>query len=240
MITKFLGRVFSGRIFRAPQPKIIPFSTHGIARERISSCALQVTQTLQRHDFTAFVVGGAVRDLLLGREPKDFDVATDATPEEVRRLFRRSRIIGRRFRLVHVMCGAETVEVSTFRGGHTPEDAEAHARRRARPHPARQRVRHAGGGCDAARFHHQCAVLRSGDAGNLGLPRRRRRPEEAAAAHDRRSRAALSRRPGAHAARRAARRQAAAARSSRARARRSAASPTCCRTCRRRGCSTRC
>ena len=127
MITKFLGRVFSGRIFRSPLPKIIPFSSHRIARERISSCALQVTQTLQRHDFTAFVVGGAVRDLLLGREPKDFDVATDATPEEVRRLFRRSRIIGRRFRLVHVMCGADTVEVSTFRGSHTPENAEAHA-----------------------------------------------------------------------------------------------------------------
>jgi poly(A) polymerase len=127
MITKFLGRVFSGRIFRAPLPKIIPFSSHRIARERISSCALQVTQTLQRHDFTALVVGGAVRDLLLGREPKDFDVATDATPEDVRRLFRRSRIIGRRFRLVHVMCGAETVEVATFRGGHTLENAEAHA-----------------------------------------------------------------------------------------------------------------
>ena len=127
MITKFLGRVFSGRIFRSPLPKIIPFSSHRIARERISSCALQVTQTLQRHDFTAFVVGGAVRDLLLGREPKDFDVATDATPEDVRRLFRRSRIIGRRFRLVHVMCGADTVEVSTFRGSHTAENAEAHA-----------------------------------------------------------------------------------------------------------------
>jgi len=126
MITKFLGRVFSGRIFRAPQPKIIPFSSHGIARERISSSALKVTQTLQRHDFAAFVVGGAVRDLLLGREPKDFDIATDATPEDVRQLFRRSRIIGRRFRLVHVMFGADTVEVSTFRGGHAVENSEAH------------------------------------------------------------------------------------------------------------------
>ena len=125
MITKFLGRVFSGRIFKGGQPKIIPFGSHGIARERISRCALTVTQTLQRHEFAAFVVGGAVRDLLLGREPKDFDVATDATPEEVRRLFRRSRIIGRRFRLVHVMCGPETVEVSTFRGGDAAEDDEA-------------------------------------------------------------------------------------------------------------------
>jgi poly(A) polymerase len=122
MITKFLGKVFSGRIFGSAQPKIIPSSVHGVARERVSACALRVTQTLQRHDFTAFVVGGAVRDLLLGRAPKDFDVATDATPEEVRQLFRRSRIIGRRFRLVHVMCGPETVEVSTYRGGAAVEN----------------------------------------------------------------------------------------------------------------------
>lgn len=103
----------------------MPVAVHGVARERVSPCALRVTQTLQRHDFAAFVVGGAVRDLLLGREPKDFDVATDATPEEVRALFRRSRIIGRRFRLVHVMCGPETVEVSTFRGGEALEEAGA-------------------------------------------------------------------------------------------------------------------
>ncbi|MBI4205530.1 MAG: polynucleotide adenylyltransferase PcnB [Betaproteobacteria bacterium] len=125
MIKKFLGRVFSGQIFKARQPQIVPFNVHGVARERISACALKVTQTLQRHDFAAFVVGGAVRDVLLGREPKDFDVVTDATPEEVRALFRRSRIIGRRFRLVHVMCGPETVEVSTYRGGHAIEDAGA-------------------------------------------------------------------------------------------------------------------
>ena len=127
MIAKFLGKVFSGRIFRVPQPKIIPFGVHGIARENISSCALKVTQTLQRHDFAAFVVGGAVRDLLLGRAPKDFDVATDAAPEEVRQVFRRSRIIGRRFRLVHVMCGADTVEVSTYRGSHMAGNEEAQA-----------------------------------------------------------------------------------------------------------------
>jgi poly(A) polymerase len=116
MIRAFLGRVFSGRIFKARKPSIIPFSEHGLARDRISPCALKVTETLQRHHFAAFIVGGAVRDLLLGRDPKDFDVATDARPEEIRQIFRRSRIIGHRFRLVHVMCGPETVEVSTFRG----------------------------------------------------------------------------------------------------------------------------
>src|SRR5262249_62280298 len=71
---------------------------------------------LRTRGYAAFIVGGAVPDLLLGGRPKDFDIATDATPEEVRALFRRSRVIGRRFRLVHVMCGSETVEVSTFRG----------------------------------------------------------------------------------------------------------------------------
>jgi poly(A) polymerase len=116
MISKFFGNVFSGRIFKGRQPRIVPYSEHGIARERISPCALTVTQTLQEHNYTAFVVGGAVRDLILGWEPKDFDVATSATPEQVRQLFRRSRIIGRRFRIVHVMCGRETVEVSTYRG----------------------------------------------------------------------------------------------------------------------------
>jgi poly(A) polymerase len=116
MITKFLGRVFSGRMFKARTAKVVPFAVHGIARERISACALKVTQTLQENDHTAFVVGGAVRDLILGWQPKDYDVATSATPEEVRALFRRSRIIGRRFRIVHVMCGRETVEVSTYRG----------------------------------------------------------------------------------------------------------------------------
>jgi poly(A) polymerase len=122
MITKFLGRVFSGRLFGPVQPKIIPAGAHGIDRNAISSCALRTVQTLQRSGFAAFVVGGAVRDLILGRKPKDFDIATDATPEEVRENFRRSRIIGRRFRLVHVMCGPETVEVSTFRGAHQTEE----------------------------------------------------------------------------------------------------------------------
>ena len=122
MITKFLGKVFSGRMFKQRQPRIIPFEEHGIDRSRISSCAVRTTDTLQAHNFTAFVVGGALRDLVLGWQPKDFDVATSATPEEVRQLFRRSRIIGRRFRIVHVLCGREMVEVSTYRGGAATEE----------------------------------------------------------------------------------------------------------------------
>ena len=94
----------------------IPASRHGIRREQVSTGARRTCEGLQKAGYKAYVVGGAVRDLMLGGIPKDYDVATAATPEEVRAIFRRSRIIGRRFRLVHVMCGAETIEVSTFRG----------------------------------------------------------------------------------------------------------------------------
>jgi poly(A) polymerase len=124
MIRKFLERVLSGRSVAKRKPAVIAFEKHGVASTRISSCARRVTATLQEAGFTAFVVGGAVRDLLLDLEPKDFDVATDATPEEVRELFRRSRIIGRRFRLVHVLCGQDVVEVSTFRGMGIGDDDE--------------------------------------------------------------------------------------------------------------------
>ena len=125
MIKKLIGRVFSGKLFKSRAKsgaQVMTFKDHGVARESISACALSVTDTLQAKGYAAFVVGGAVRDLLLKRAPKDFDVATSATPEEVRGLFRRSRIIGRRFQIVHVMCGRETVEVSTFRAGHDTSD----------------------------------------------------------------------------------------------------------------------
>jgi len=125
MIRRFLGKVFSGKLFRPAQSKVIPFKSHRIARERISRCAATICETLQQRGYATYVVGGAVRDLLLGREPKDYDIATAARPEQVRATFRRSRIIGRRFRLVHVMCGSETVEVSTFRGiSSGPDDVD--------------------------------------------------------------------------------------------------------------------
>ena len=123
MITKFLGRVFSGRMFKSAKPRIIPMADHGITRERNGNCALRTCDASQEAGYAAFVVGGAVRDLILGRAPKDFDVATNATPEEVRGIFRRSRIIGRRFRIVHVLCGRDLVEVTTFRGPADVADA---------------------------------------------------------------------------------------------------------------------
>ncbi len=126
MIKKLLKRVFgkSARVRSVGNAQVIPFELHGVAREQISFGAKKVTDGLQAAGYQAYVVGGAVRDLLLERAPKDFDVATDATPEEVKRVFRRSRIIGRRFRLVHVMFGEEVVEVSTFRSMIDAEDAE--------------------------------------------------------------------------------------------------------------------
>jgi poly(A) polymerase len=123
MIRRWFNKVL-GKTTAAPGPVIYPLAQHGIQRNQIHPCALKTTRTLVEAGYAAFVVGGAVRDLLLGREPKDFDIATDATPEEVRALFRRSRLIGRRFRIVHVYCGQDTIEVTTFRAHNTQGDAE--------------------------------------------------------------------------------------------------------------------
>ena len=124
MIKKFIQRVFGKEKKSADpknsKPKILKVAEHGIKRDMISACALRTTKQLQEAGYQAFVVGGAVRDLLTGRMPKDFDVATDATPDQVRAAIRRSRIIGRRFQIVHALCGNETVEVSTFRAMSVP------------------------------------------------------------------------------------------------------------------------
>ncbi|MDR0379138.1 MAG: polynucleotide adenylyltransferase PcnB, partial [Candidatus Accumulibacter sp.] len=127
MIRKFLSKVFGGK-WRAgaENPVVVPRDRHGIRREAISSGCRRVVETLQESGYQAFVVGGAVRDLLAGISPKDFDVATDATPGQVRGCFRRAHIIGRRFQIVHVMMGHETIEVTTFRGHHDQQDG-AHA-----------------------------------------------------------------------------------------------------------------
>ncbi len=106
-------------------PQIIPRSEHNISRADISKNALKVLYRLKDAGYQAFLVGGSVRDLLLGRHPKDFDVATDAHPDDVRALFGNSRLIGRRFRLAHVRFGREIIEVATFRGLGT-EDVSEH------------------------------------------------------------------------------------------------------------------
>lgn len=128
MIKRFVQRVstlFSRSLARPArvkrEPKRIAVAEHGIDRNRVPRNAVRVCETLQKAGHRAYIVGGAVRDLLLGVTPKDFDVATDATPEQVKSHFRRAIIIGRRFRLVHVMFGTETIEVSTFRALDNPE-----------------------------------------------------------------------------------------------------------------------
>lgn len=121
MIKKFIRRILgvkndSGAKNQGKQPMVLHAKQHGIDPKLVSPNAVRVTQTLQEAGFKAFLVGGAVRDLLLGVKPKDFDVATNATPEQVKKLFRRAFIIGKRFQIVHVMFGQELIEVTTFRG----------------------------------------------------------------------------------------------------------------------------
>jgi poly(A) polymerase len=103
---------------------IIPRSEHCISRKQISDNALKVLYRLQKEGFDAYLVGGCVRDLLLGREPKDFDVVTNADPEQIKKIFRNCRLIGRRFRLAHVHFGLEVIEVATFRGAGLAENEE--------------------------------------------------------------------------------------------------------------------
>ncbi len=115
----------------ASYPLIVPRSEHPISRKSIDENTLKVLYRLRSHGFKAYLVGGGVRDLLLGRTPKDFDVGTDATPNQVRKLFRNCFLVGRRFRLAHVRFGNEVVEVATFRrlasGDDLPEDPDDHA-----------------------------------------------------------------------------------------------------------------
>ncbi len=123
MLTKLIRRVLKPSSTKA-QAAFTQYglSKHGIDASHVSKAALEVCSGLQGAGFEAYIVGGAVRDMLLAREPKDFDIATDATPEQVIKVFRRARIIGRRFRIVHVMVGRELIEVTTFRAD---KDGEA-------------------------------------------------------------------------------------------------------------------
>jgi poly(A) polymerase len=105
-----------------PPARIIPRAEHSISRSAISPNALRVLYRLREAGYEAFLVGGCVRDLLIGITPKDFDIATSALPEEVKRTFRNCRLIGRRFRLAHVFFGREIIEVATFRATSTPVD----------------------------------------------------------------------------------------------------------------------
>ncbi len=100
------------------EPLIFTRDQHPVSRQLLSASALKVLYRLNKSGFDAYLVGGGVRDILLGLEPKDFDIATNATPDEIKALFRNCRLIGRRFRLAHIVFGREIIEVATFRGHH--------------------------------------------------------------------------------------------------------------------------
>ena len=100
-----------------PEREPLRVSDHGIEPSDLDPNALKVVETLHENGFDAYLVGGCVRDLMCGEKPKDFDVATDATPEQVKELFRRARLVGRRFPIAHVRFGRNIIEVSTFRQG---------------------------------------------------------------------------------------------------------------------------
>ena len=200
-IDKILGKTPKEVPAEAPAGKRVevPHSEHGIDPALVDERALKVVSTLADAGYEAYIVGGAVRDLLLGMRPKDFDVATNATPEQVKALFRRAFIIGRRFRIVHVVFGrgrqerdlSEVIEVSTFRAyldtvADTAEQVtgnektstrdalqgKTHVVDAERAGAARQRLGTAGRGCRATRLHDQCAVLRPAPRDRGRLPRR--------------------------------------------------------------------
>lgn len=121
MLTRFFKKLGLSKIFaiqfnrNAAVPYIVPRSKHNISRSQISRQALKVLYRLREAGFQAYLVGGGVRDVLLNRHPKDFDVATDAKPEEIQQIFNNCRLIGRRFRLAHIHFGGHIIEVATFR-----------------------------------------------------------------------------------------------------------------------------
>ena len=103
-------------------PRLLTTAEHSISNTLIGQNALAVIDTLTSAGFETYLVGGSVRDLLMGKQPKDFDVATSARPEQIKFLFRRARIVGRRFQIVHVQFGREIIEVTTFRADHASSD----------------------------------------------------------------------------------------------------------------------
>src|SRR5918993_2659757 len=107
------------------EPVIVPRPGHTISRQQIDPDALKVLYRLHQNQYTAYLVGGSVRDLLLGRRPKDFDIGTSAHPYQVKKLFRNCWIIGRRFRLAHVRFGPKNIEVATFRRQVTAQELAA-------------------------------------------------------------------------------------------------------------------
>ena len=224
---------------RWPNRRIVPRAEHPLSRRDIDPDALKVLYRLRQAEHIAYLVGGSVRDLLLGRRPKDFDIGTSAHPYQVKKLFRNCWIIGRRFRLAHVKFGTKVIEVATFRRQVAPGEeivagrragARSDDARRRAPDSPRQHVRHARRRRVPPRLHDQRAVLRHRDVLGHRLRRRPRGSARRRRALDRRSRSADPRRSGAHAARRRARRRGSTSRSIRRSSTRSGRTGTRSRT----------
>lgn len=134
MLKKLFQSLRSPLRLRQPRstPAVLGHNQHTVARERISRHAVSVVERLQKSGYQAYLVGGCVRDLMLDMEPKDFDVATNATPEQVRAEFRNARVIGRRFKLAHVQFGREIIEVATFRANHPVDEEQENAHQASR------------------------------------------------------------------------------------------------------------
>lgn len=139
---------------------VIPRAQHCISRSLLSPNGVKVLYKLKEHGFTAYLVGGGVRDLILGREPKDFDVVTDATPSQLKRLFRNCRLIGRRFRLAHLHFHEEIIEVATFRSG---ADATPEPEPTPTPPPAPEPEAEVPEGRERRRHHHGPPLLKTED-----------------------------------------------------------------------------
>lgn len=118
-------------LLRDAEATVLKRDAHTVSRQKISKNALKVLYRLNEAGYQAYLVGGGVRDILLGLQPKDFDVATDATPEQIQAVFRNCRLIGRRFRLAHILFGREVIEVATFRAGH--ESSEGSGKKQNKP-----------------------------------------------------------------------------------------------------------
>ena len=121
-LSKFFDRTSSKK--NDGNHRVLDSHEHNLSPKKICNNAREIVRVLQKNTFEAYVVGGCVRDLLLDLNPKDFDIATNATPQQVKRLFRRSRIIGRRFQIVHVQFGRELIEVTTFRSNNTSKNGK--------------------------------------------------------------------------------------------------------------------
>ena len=187
----------NSRIDTAPEtpPRIRPRSEHPISRRQIDPDALKVLYRLSGAGYKAYLVGGSVRDLLLSRRPKDFDIGTDAHPQALRRLFRNCRLIGRRFRLAHILFAeGKVIEVATFRRRPEPLDPNAPELLMTSDNVFGTRPR----GRPAAGFHDQRALLRHRRLFRDRLRGRPGGPRGGPHPHDRRSGHPLPRGPGAH------------------------------------------